>query len=196
MRDSIVLAGLVLALGSGAAEAAFIVDTGYVETYDVDMANAYASAFIVDETVTITLMQSYLLTGGSDFLEGKIATLAIYSDGGDGPGIKLFSDQFETHAVDGWQGLNGIAWTLEPGTYWISLETMNPGDTAQFFLGIALGLAPLDKNAWLPGIEGWVPSSDGYAWRIATAVPIPGAFWLLGSAMAGMGLARSRRRID
>jgi hypothetical protein len=181
--------------GSGVAQAAFIVDTGYVETVEVASARAYASAFTVDETVTVTMMQSYMVTGGSNFLEGMIATLAIYSDGGDGPNVKLFSDQFETHAFDGWQGVSGEAWTLEPGTYWIALETTNPGDTARFLFGIGLGLDPLDMNAWIPAMDGWVPASDGYAWRIAPAVPIPAAVWLLASAMAGLGFAKGRRRV-
>jgi hypothetical protein len=193
MRQSICLAGAVLALASGVAQATFIVDTGHVAVNGTTRGDAYASEFIVDETVTISLAQAFMVTGGSGFLEGAIATFAIYSDGGNVPGIKLYSDQVELHAQDTWQGVSDEHWTLQPGSYWISLETNNPGDTAEFFFGIALGLTPLGQNGLLKDSDAWMPVDEGYAWRIGTVVPLPGALLLMASGLAGLGLVRRKR---
>jgi hypothetical protein len=194
MRQSICLAGIVLALASSAAHATFIVDTGHVALAGTAKADAYASEFIVDETVTISLLQAFMVTGGSGFLEGTFATFAIYSDAGDVPGIKLYSDQVELSAEETWQGASGVAWTLQPGSYWIALETNNPGDTAEFFLGIALGATPLDRNGLIKDTDTWMPTDEGYAWRIETVVPLPGALLLMMSGLAGLGFVRRKQR--
>ena len=193
MKQSICLAGVVLALASSAAHATFIVDTGHIAAGGIPEADAYASEFTVNETVTISTMQAFMVTLGSDFLEGKVATFAIYSDNGTTPGIKLYSDQVELHAEDSWQGVSGEAWTLQPGSYWIALETDNPGDTADFFFGIALGLTPLAQSAFIKDGRGWAPTAEGYAWRIGTVVPLPAALLLMTSGLAGLGLVRRRR---
>jgi len=193
MKQSICLTGVVLALASSAAHATFIVDTGHVAVGGTTKADAYASEFIVDDTVTISLLQAFMLTGGSGFLEGAFATFAIYSDAGDVPGVKLYSEQVELHAEDSWQGVTDAAWTLQPGSYWIALETNNPGDTAEFFFGIALGFTPLENNGLIKDSETWMPTDEGYAWRIGTVVPLPGALLLMMSGLAGLGPVRRKR---
>jgi len=41
---------------------------------------------------------------------------------------------------------------------------------------------------------GWGSTIDGYALTATTsAVPVPGAIWLLGSALAGMGIVGRRK---
>jgi hypothetical protein len=198
-------AGVILAafLAPGAANAAFVLDTG-VPTgaglpSTLDGNDYYAAEFTLGSGQTITGIQAYM-TAGLD-QPGATFTVDLYSasDFGTRTASPVYSSQ-ATFTADGWNGLSNLNVSgLAAGNYWAALE-VGASDSAT---GLELPV---------PGANGTVPAL-GYAFNAGSGytsvgaqpfgaevtvapVPLPAAVWLLGSGLLGLGAARRGRRAD
>lgn len=189
------LAGLSLLVVQPAA-AATLVDTGQpTQQFGGTTVAQYqwlAGEFTLSSAATITQVQGWLGTGAPSV--GVRA--AIYSDGGDAPGTKLFSADFTAISSGGsWQGADGLAWALGAGDYWISFETDSSDPSAYMPLG-APGL--LNRYAFTSNQgTSWMQNGfSGNGVRIfgnAGAVPEPAAWGLMILGFAAIGAVARRR---
>ena len=154
----IVLLGvLLLGFVSGTASA-YLVDTGpgLGDPWSLGGINGQclAAEFSLDNLSTITSIEGWIIcwTGGN-------LVAAIYSDGGDVPGTKIFSTSFsitkDTPPTWHWHGAIGLDWTLKPGTYWVVFEI--PQGSAVVATMPGSSSQPLGNEAYkLPG-NPWIP---------------------------------------
>jgi hypothetical protein len=153
-----------------------------------------AGQFTITQGHDIYAMQGYLSVNVADYV---LAT--IYSDNQGLPGTALFSKTFMSQSANfyGWQGTSGYAGHLDEGTYWIAFSEA-PGSLFQGGMGASDLTSPvMAAEALNYNQTGWwlVPQDSGlgvYARIYDTPVPLPGAFWLLGSGLAGLAAARRR----
>ena len=152
----IVLLGvLLLGFVSGTASA-YLVDTGpgLGDPWSLGGINGQclAAEFSLDNLSTITSIEGWIIcwTGGN-------LVAAIYSDGGDVPGTKIFSTSFSItkDTTPTWHGAIGLDWTLNPGTYWVVFEI--PQGSAVVATMPGSSSQPLGNEAYkLPG-NPWIP---------------------------------------
>jgi hypothetical protein len=193
------LAFVSLLLGGHAAVAATIVDTGPgpvgigIFPPTVNLENGVAAEFSIAQAYTITDVEGWLNASS-----GSIGTLTaiIYTDGGEVPGSQLFSQAFSvTSVASDFYGAHGLAWLLQPGTYWVAFEVL----TGQTFSGVMPGpsTSPLGNEAVktvLTPTYGQFDSANIGVRLQGSPVPVPAAAWLLGSALIGMTRISRRRR--
>lgn len=205
---------LALTLGvfmSGPAQA-WLIDTGEGSGTPTALDSVWwlAGEFTLGEQFTITDILGYMNPGFEAPPDGiGLLTYAIYSDGGEIPGTELYSTEYGvTPAVEpDWYGPDGLAWTLDAGTYWVAFEVRD----GQNFVGNMPTGAPsaLGNEAghegyhdggqwWYTNSGGWF-ASDGNdigvrinGYEGPANVPVPAAVWLLGSGL--LGLVGLRRR--
>ena len=197
------LAGIVVAgfLAPGAANAAFILDTG-VPTgaglpVTLDGNDFYAAEFTLGSGQTITGIQNYMTSGLDD--SGATYTVALYSssDFGTRAATPIFSSQ-ATFTADGWNGLSNLQLSgLAAGNYWEAVE-VGADDSAT---GLALPMP--GGNGTVPAMAYAFNAGSGYtsvgaqaigAQVTVSPVPLPAAVWLLGSGLLGLSAARRGRR--
>jgi hypothetical protein len=113
----------------GSADSAVIVDTGpgpndlsgLVLGWDDDLSQA--AQFSISSPYTITSVQGWMFALENDGL----ATAVLYTDGGEVPGLELFSAPFAVSgSVPDWFGPVGLNWSLAAGTYWVGFEVRSP----------------------------------------------------------------------
>jgi hypothetical protein len=191
------LAALLLTVPN--ADADTIVDTGPGPNSSIGIAlhpsQWLAAEFTITEFLTITSVQGWMNVNTAGNLD-----IAIYTDGGEIPGLELFraSGNLGTGTPATWRGLSGLTWNLLPETYWVAFEVMSSSDFvgsmpsgSQFPLGNEAitcsscgGYRPLDPLNLGVRIEG-VPA--------AVADPAS-SLSLLALGVGSLGLFRSRRR--
>ncbi|WP_254601993.1 PEPxxWA-CTERM sorting domain-containing protein [Sphingomonas bacterium] len=188
-RIAALLFGACFALS---AQAITIVDTGQpTQTnggYTLYSSQWLASEFNVTSAVNLTDVMGYMNFTGA-------LRVAIYSDGGDLPGTKLYSAT-STQSGTGWLGSSGLNWALTSGSYWVSFET----DSGNGYMPYPSPI-PLNQEAgYHPGAQGWYSADTlNLGVRIygtAAVVPEP-ASWLmmvLGFGLGGVALRRAKAR--
>lgn len=219
MRKFIVLlCAMSLALGIAAnANAALIVDTGpptngwgalYVGGWgqESEISQWLAGRFTLEQGYDIYEMQGYLSVN----VTGEVL-VAIYSDNQGRPDTTLFSKTFMSESDQypyyyGWQGTSGYAGHLDAGTYWIAFGAPD-GSLFQGGMGMNGLFSPvmaaealkvnmgtgLGWSDWFVVPEGAEDSGLGvYARIYGNPVPLPGAFWLLGTGLAGLSAVRRK----
>ena len=139
------------------------------------------------------------LDGGSDgvTVDPTYLTVGIYSDGGNQPGSLLYSLKTPTVSISfdenvafsftptvGQSGLlkpDQSYWTRlstssNEGIYWVSTDFGTDGARA-YQRDNGRGIQVLPSTPWMFEVQA----------SPLSAVPIPGAAWLMGSALAGLG---------
>ena len=195
---------LLICCASGDALAETIVDTGGVDPTSLDQwilrrDQWLAGEFTIAAATTITAVEGYIRTNPTQSLGGTF-TISLYADGGEVPssGDPLYFAAATRAAgkVDpAWEGLSGLDWSLDSGSYWVTFE-IRPTDT------LADGIMPVPSAAPL--------LDEAYAYRRAWSeydeldigvrisgqpVPEPGAAWLSGSALVCLLAIRRVRRM-
>ena len=153
-----------------------------------------AAEFSIGQSLQVSSLEGFINadTGNPD---GATYTLAIYSNDANRPDIsnELFSQQ-ATFTGDGWNGLHGLNWALDAGTYWLAFEVRST-DTLQ---GLMPVIAPHPLlAAWSDGSSAYTPvSGSNYSFGVRiSSVPTPPALWLLVPGLLMMGYKRQRQAI-
>ncbi len=185
------------------ADAATIVDTGlnpsgttsggyslgYRPTAPFD-GQWLAGEFTIDQGYNLTEIKGWM-----DGISGSQLTAAIYADdatgtyAGEVPGTELYSETFSAGLNLDWYGPEGLSWSLDPGTYWVSFE-VHQGDGDDFW-GIMPNWQtvpnPLENEAYWYNLNGSWVGYDGYinmGLKIeGNPVPIPSTMFLLCSGL-------------
>jgi hypothetical protein len=203
----IILSLLAVALSmASVAGADLIVDTGPNANYFYPLGmfapgQWYAGEFTTTQAWNIGAMQGDIRT----IYAGEVA-ITIYNNNGGLPGTALFTQTFQSEpdSFEGWQGTTGSAGTLPAGIYWIAFEVPAGSDFYGGFGGqdlradppIPLPTNPMSLEAYsLDSGATWTNAQLNLTARIeGSPVPVPGAFWLLGSGLVGLaGLRRFRK---
>jgi len=162
-------------LGNG-VEQLFFNATGTDDTWTINLATNEIFQFVTQSTIDIATG----LAVGADFNDPD--NLAIDADGN----IYIIEDQ-ETPNADIWRvidvDLDGVA---EGVARWVAMQVTGAEPTGLFF-----SLA--DPNIAYINIQHPDSGNDQLYQITAAPVPVPGAAWLLGSALAGF-VARRRHK--
>jgi len=189
--------GLALILAAGQASAKLIVDTGVPDgtgNLVVDASDWLAGEFNLSAAQsTITDIKWYLdqATSGDQF---SIALYGNTSNNKPDTTAELFRGN-AVYSDTGWNGLSGLNWTLSQGSYWVALEVLSPGISAIAPTTVSNHLSHTAFNDG--GFAGYQAMPLGFGLQIqdSAAVPIPGAFWLFGAALASLSVIRKRRAV-
>lgn len=200
-------AGLTMmaSIGHGAT----IVDTGQPtgETASPVGLTIRAGAFTVSSGYIIRDAQVFMLT----FSPSGAMTMSIYADSNGFPGAELFSSEFmvvqsamPTWEYATWQGVGGMNWQIDPGTYWIAIDkrglqsaigVLPFGDS---ITGSFLPPNPLAREANRnPSVGEWTESFVRRGWRVfgepVKTVSEPGGIAMFGLGLLGLAVVRRRR---
>jgi hypothetical protein len=191
LRQLLIIVILVLTIQN--AHAALIIDTGTGSDSQLYLGPSQLLAG------KFTLYQDYQITGVQGLIHiyttGAV-NYKIYKDDNAIdilPGNQIYSTPYTIPAAsDNWYGPSGLTWGLSAGTYWIALEP----DSGDFGMPTSPP-NPLSNYAYFTSAnKEWMPGGT-FSVRIygeSSAVPIPGAIWLLGSGLIGLiGIRRLRK---
>jgi hypothetical protein len=195
----------IAAIQSQSASAqSFVLDTGTppssgTSSVSLNSADWYAAEFTVGPGETLTELSAYLTQGAGQV--GNTFTWDLYSASGVflGANRELPTDSTTgTFNANGWNSTS-IDWGVGAGTYWIALQVSSSSQTPGLDLvtetSTTTGTAPAQAFAYA-GTTGRYATETANPFGVqVSAVPLPAASWLLGSALAGLGFAvRGRRR--
>lgn len=111
-----------------------------------------AAEFTIDSAHTITEVQTWIQ---SNYGGNGTASITLYSDGGEEPGVELHRAQYTISADgNGWFGASGLSWDVPVGTYWISFE-VRPDDTLYVASIPSDAVTPLGNHATWDPLNGW-----------------------------------------
>lgn len=207
-KKSLALVGAIaaVALLPGIASASFILDTGTPTGTGapvlLNTSQWLAGEFDVTagETGQAYALSAYLTQGVGE--PGDTFTFDIYA-AGSGFTARASSREAPlytgtgTFKANGWN-FSSTDWTPSTaGDYWLALQVSSTTETK----GLDAPVETSSSTGTVPAIAfAYAPSSGQYTLTGApdiglevTAVPLPAAFWLLGSGMIGLG-AMARRR--
>jgi len=210
---------ILLLLTVGSSSAITIIDTG-VSDGTSGMGLTYfqkglAIEFTITEDTTITSIEGYLRFLSYYKPEGS-GTIAIYNGNIEGntpdqidPNAwsEVYSNEFitvpdtpfgdtEYKFWDGWDGLYGLNWFLNTGTYVCAFEVR---DDQTFYGSIVHAPLPnISDYAFQKGDDPWIVLDNTFAVRINgdinAPVPEPTTIVLLGIGLLGLaGMGRRRR---
>jgi hypothetical protein len=188
------------------AQAATLINTGEpnlsLASLSIDSVDWAADAVNFSTAVSIDSIKTYLV----DDTPGETYTIALYKNLAGLPDTDsdaLYTGQATFSGSNGWQGLTGLNWQLDAGSYWIGIEsratdTMTYGSLP---VPVASGSGVIGA-AFTPSIAGDYQASSAaqYAFGLqitgtTPAVPEPSSIALL---LMGLGLVTwmLRRQAD
>ncbi|MDH5445946.1 MAG: hypothetical protein OEY52_10335 [Gammaproteobacteria bacterium] len=189
---------LVVSITTQSVQAVTVIDTGeggtgYAATGLGGIPNqSTAAEFTLDMAYIITDIEGWMRT-----FTGNQATIVIYSDAGEIPGIEIYSGTFDAYQTNySWQGAHNLDWLLAAGTYWVSFEVR---EFDNLFAGLPVGIGgngppnPLGNEAYYTPSNGrWVELDNlDFAVRIqGIPVPEPMALTLMVIGLASLGFCR------
>jgi hypothetical protein len=194
IKRTLVAAALALALASGGAQAANVVDTGTPSgpAYSFDKTQYFAGEFSLLGDSIINSIQGYFGTAA-----GHVG-ISVLSDVADLPGAVLFSTDLTT-TVGGaaWNGVSNLGWSLAAGSYWVAFTP----DYASLYTEMPSGAAfPLIAYAQHRDSGNWQEplSNLGLGVRIdatvAAPVPEPTGIAMYALGLAGLAVVVRRRK--
>lgn len=208
-KISVIAAALATAcLAPAIASADFVMDTGVPTGSGVTVlstAQFLAGEFAIGAGVNVTQLSAYLTQGVGQ--PGDHFTFDIYAAGS---GFTARSAQREapvftatgTFTTNGWNGTS-VNWTpTSGGNYWLALQvgstTQSKGLDAPDEASSSTGTMPALGFAYAPASGQYTTSGApaiGLEVTTASPVPLPAAFWLLGSGIMGLGSMVRRRSV-
>jgi hypothetical protein len=200
------------------AEPIRIVDTGpsgTVGTRTVDWNTQWLAAeFSTSSAWHITGIEGWIIPSGIERLGGPFR-ISLLGDGGDVPSAPLFSTVTDAPGVGaaGWYGQSGLNWTIQPGSYWVSVEALAHTSSGAASSGTTFFMsggtaAPLANEAFAQLLSDcdfrerscwpWTADDDiDLGVRVfaepAGPVPEPSSMLLVGTAILGVA-SRLRRK--
>jgi hypothetical protein len=206
-RKTASIGGMLAAvlLAPGIASASFVLDTGTPTSIsgglDVLTTNQwYAAEFTLSSTENISSLSAYLEPLDSTAFQFDIYSNTNFTTTRIGS-LQTLDATPATYTAAGWNTTT-VNYTLGPGTYWLALEvTTSAGrggtglDLPTTGISTSTGTAPAQAFAYGAGTGAeFTASNTGFGVQMAASpVPLPGAVWLLGSGLAGLGALRRRR---
>jgi hypothetical protein len=210
MNPKTALIGGMLAavlLAPGIASAGFVLDTGAPTStsgglYELTTNGWYAAEFTLSTTENISSLSTYMEPLSSTSFQFDIYSSTNFTTTRV-TSLSALESTTASYTAAGWNTAN-VNYTLGPGTYWVALEiTSSAGrngtgiDLATTGISTSSGTAPAQAFAYYGSSTNSLfttSNAPGIALQIeATPVPLPGAIWLLGSGLAGLGALRRRR---
>lgn len=188
MKSTLFFTSLItLMLISTTNQAAIIVDSGAADRPGgsvLDNRQWLAKEFSLNNKYNITGVEGYISTNVLSNIGGTFS-ISIYSNGGNIPGIELFSTEATStfgESFNHWQGTHDLDWNLSSGNYWMTFEVRE----GQTFFGTMTNSndfdLSLESEAYWKEIEGgWNPTTfsiGGKGIRIygdVSPIPLPPA---------------------
>jgi len=184
------------------ASAATIVNTGLPTNYVTSVLSSrpLAGGFTTDQPWVIDTVTAWFECAGGDLCGGlgSIATIevSIWDDAGGDPGTVLFTGTIDLPDTADREPFSVENIDLEVGAadYWVSFITSSCTGTST--CQPLIGAEPpnlLEVYKFLSG-DGttWLQGGDWAVVITATAVPVPAAVWLFGSALGLLGWIRRK----
>lgn len=170
----------------------------------LDSSDWMAEQFSVAAPTQIDSVLAYVLSNDSSNDLGKTFSIALYANDGTLPALDWWADSqgqlfhaTATYNGDGWNGVSGLNWHLDAGSYWLALE--QHGDaTDAMSLQLPTGATPaVDSVAFYSGGMSYTVASqsDAFGLKINTvaAVPEPSSTALVLSSLGILGFVVRRR---
>jgi hypothetical protein len=200
--QKILLGAVLLGASCGMAQAALVLDSGVPNMTGrlaLDATDYAAAEFHLGAGQIITGIQAYI-AGGNSGNPGDAFTIALYAADGPISGNAALPGTLEwsgiaAYQADGWTGLDNLSiGGLTEGNYWAAFEVADSSNTAGLELPVVStgGTAPALAYAFNAGSGYQLPGASGFGVQVS-AVPVPAALWLMGSALMPVG-ALARRK--
>jgi opacity protein-like surface antigen len=194
IKRTLVAAALALALASGGAQAANVVDTGTPTGPGLtfDKTQYFAGEFSLLGDSVINSIQGYFGT-----VAGNVG-ISVLSNAGDLPGSVLFSTNLTTVAgSSSWNGVSGLNLSLAAGDYWVAFAPDFSALYNEMPTGAPAPLAAYSQH----GVSGGWESPNfnlGVGVRIdatvvAAPVPEPTSIAMYALGLAGLAVVARRR---
>lgn len=197
------IVGLML-MAPSQAHAILIVDTGSggpqfgVSIYNRTNGDYQFNAgqFTINQAYTISSIETWMYSVDAGTVE-----MVLYGDNANlpDPSNEILRQSFNVAApgpITAWQGLTGLNQTLNPGSYWISLEKSIPTDGFSVNLptGVPNPLAYYAYRAEEDNGGDWIEYTGGQGFRVwaldSSAVPEPATMFLFTTGLLGVFLRR------
>ncbi len=149
-----------------------------------------AGEFSIDQSYDINEIKGWI-----DGISGSQMTVALYADdavgtyAGEVPGTELYSVTSAAGLALDWYGPEGLNWSLDPGTYWVSFE-VRQGNGDDFWGTMPNWQTvpnPLSNEAYWYSLNGQWIGYDGYInmglMIEGNPVPIPSTMFLFCSGL-------------